>query len=278
MKNKIKHIIKSIFLLFKRKKIVPINIITDKEELLEGKVALIIGGDGGIGYAIAKKFISSNAKVIISGTNDIKLKKCAQELGKNANYIKLNLYNISEFKTFIDSAENLFGKLDILVNCSGRHINRKNLDFLSTTEEEYDNIMDLNLKGNYFLTQIFAKKLISKKVKGHILFISSQSALEPSWSPYRLSKKGIDGLIEGLAQQLVKYDIIVNGIGPGPTATYMQNYEFGDSIYTEGNPIKRYTMPEEIAEYSLLLCSDLGNTIIGQTIYMAGGRGIIEKR
>jgi len=100
--------------------------------------------------------------------------------------------------------------------------------------------------------------------------------LEPAWSPYRLSKWGIKGLISGLAQQLLPYGIIVNGIGPGPTATSMQPYNDGDSIYTNQNPINRYTMPDEIAVYAEMLVSDLGNTIIGDTIYMSGGRGIIE--
>ena len=79
-------------------------------------------------------------------------------------------------------------------------------------------------------------------------------------------------------KELLKYGIIVNAIAPGPTATNMQNYNQGDSIETNQNKIERYTMPEEISEFALLLVSDLGNTIIGDTIYMTGGRGIIDIR
>ena len=138
--------------------------------------------------------------------------------------------------------------------------------------------MDLNLKSTYFFIQEIAKYMISSKIKGHILIISSQSALEPAWSPYRLSKWGIKGITSGIAQKLLPYGIIVNAIGPGPTATSMQDYREGDNIYTTGNTIERYTMPDEIAEYAKLLVSELGNTIIGDTIYMSGGRGIIEIR
>lgn len=257
---------------------VPIYKTVEKNTLLYNKVSLIIGGDGGIGFEIAKKFINSGCKVIIGGTNENKLKKCINELKGDSKYIVIDLYNVKELNEKINNAVKIFGHIDILVNCSGRHIQRPNLDFLSTTEDEYNKIMDLNLKGNYFVSQYFAKYLINAKINGHILFISSQSALEPSWSPYRLSKRGIEGITEGLGQQLLKYNIIVNGIGPGPTATQMQNYNEGSTIYTDDNPIKRYTMPEEVAEYALMLCSNLGNTIVGQTIYMSGGRGIIEKR
>lgn len=77
---------------------------------------------------------------------------------------------------------------------------------------------------------------------------------------------------------MLNYGITVNGIGPGPTATSMQPYKKGNSIYTNQNPIRRYTMPEEIAEYAVLLTSSLGDTIIGDTLYMSGGRGITEVR
>lgn len=75
--------------------------------------------------------------------------------------------------------------------------------------------MNVNLKGTYFLCQSIAKYMIHRKINGHILIISSQSALEPSWSPYRLSKRGIEGIIEGMAQRLIEHQIVVNGLGPG---------------------------------------------------------------
>ena len=108
--------------------------------------------------------------------------------------------------------------------------------------------------------------------------ISSQSALEPSWSPYRISKNCTANITKGLAQELIEYGITVNGIGPGPTATKMQGFSEKDTLYTEQNPIKRYTTPEEIAEFSIMLVSNFGKTVVGDTIYMSGGRGLIDLR
>lgn len=257
---------------------IPILKVIDDKKILDGKVALITGGSGGIGFAIAKEYLEAGCKVIISGTNEEKLKKCCNELGDNSAYLILNLFNISEIETKVNDAVKIFGKIDILVNSAGIHTVRQGLDFLNITEKEYDDVMNLNLKGTYFVTQKVAQYMISNKIQGHILIISSQSALEPSWSPYRLSKYGIKGITSGMAQRLLEHGIIVNAIGPGPTATSMQPYKDGGSIFTELNPIERYTMPSEVAAYAKLLVSDLGNTIIGDTLYMSGGRGIIEIR
>jgi NAD(P)-dependent dehydrogenase (short-subunit alcohol dehydrogenase family) len=102
-------------------------------------------------------------------------------------------------------------------------VDRPGLDFLNTIIEEYDSIMGINLKGTYFMWQTVDEYMAANQIHGHMLIISSQSALEPSWSPYRLSKLGIDGITRGMAQRLLEHGIIVNVIGPGPTATTMNN-------------------------------------------------------
>jgi|WetSurMetagenome_2_1015567.scaffolds.fasta_scaffold93449_2 NAD(P)-dependent dehydrogenase (short-subunit alcohol dehydrogenase family) len=275
--KKSKRIVQGLILTFKSKKYIPI-VKTVDHELLMGKVALITGGSGGIGFAIAKKFIDCGCKVIIAGTNEEKLRNKCDELGKFSFPIVLKVQNIHEFSDKVESASKFFGSIDIFVCSHGIHTKRQGFDFLNVTEEEYDDVMNINLKGTYFLCQSIARYMIRNKVKGHILIISSQSALEPSWSPYRLSKRGIAAITEGIAQELLQKGIIVNALGPGPTATTMQDKLIHGSIYTADNPIGRYTMPEEIAEYAKMLVSDLGATIVGQTIYMSGGRGIIDKR
>lgn len=276
MKRKTKSMIKSFVLLFKRKKIVPVNSIVDSNLLLKDKVAFITGGNGGIGSAIAEKFVSSGCKVVISGTNEKKLINCCKKIGGDCTYVVMDISDTATFNNKITEVIGKYGRIDILVNSAGIHTVRPDLDFTNITEKEYDDVLNVNLKGSYFISQYIAKHMIKEKIKGHILFISSQCALEPAWSPYRISKWGINGLTSGLAQSLLKYGIIVNGIAPGLTATSMQPYIDGDSIFTDQNPIGRYIMPDEIAEYALLLVSELGNTIVGDTIYMTGGRGIIE--
>lgn len=257
----------------KKKRLVPILKPTDDSLLLSGKVAWVIGGTGGIGRAIIKEFLSAGCKVIVSGTSQDRLLKMKEEY--NIEILRFTLRG-ADFTEAVRLAVNAYGKIDIFVNASGVHIERRDLDFLNISSTEYDEVMEVNLKANYFLCQSIAKYFIANKIKGHILLFSSHRALEPAWSPYKLSKIGTEGLIRGLAQKLIDFGIIVNGIGPGPTATPMLGYKEGDTIYSEDVPLKRMSMPEEIAIYAKLLCSDLGDTIVGQTIYMSGGAGLIQ--
>ena len=270
--KKIKYIVDS----FKRKYLIPIYKISNND-LLHDKVALVVGGSGGIGFAIAKKFIANGCKVIIAGTNPNKLEELKSKIN-DCNTLVVNLLDIKNIDSVINNAFAVYGRIDILVMSSGIHTVRPNFNFLNVSEDEYDAVMDVNIKGTFFTCQTVAKKMIDCKINGHILIISSQSALEPSWSPYRLSKRALSGMIQGLGQALLPYNIIVNAIGPGPTATSMQICYENNNIETNDNPIGRFTMPEEIAEYALLMASQLGDTIVGDTLYMSGGRGIIEIR
>lgn len=275
----IKHAIKSFVAALKTKNIVPIEHQVDERNILQGHVALIIGGSGGIGYAIVKSFLESGCKVIITGTNANKLKYCVKELGeRNVQYMVLDLNEVCTLPEKIDSIGKMYGKIDILVNSAGIHSTRAMTDFFNTTEEDFNNILDINLKGTYFVSQAIAKYMVNNKIKGHILNISSSTGAEPAWSPYRLSKLGVEGFTRGLAQTLTPYGITVNAIAPGSTATNLLNYSNGDSIYTADNAVGRYIMPDEVASYAKILVSDLGNMVVGSTLYVSGGRGTYDIR
>lgn len=276
--KKTKFIMKNFISVFKARQIISVSHPTNLSQILEGKVALITGGSGGIGFAIAKSFVESGCKVIISGTNKEKLEGCCSKLGKNSKYIVLNLLNTKEINEKVNEASKIFGKIDILVNSAGIHSTKMINDFLEVSEEEYDSIMGINLKGTFFICQAIGNYMIENKIKGHILNISSSVALEPAWTPYRLSKWGMKGFTLGLADKLLQYGIIVNAIAPGSTATNMLGFKEGNSIFTEDNRVGRYVMPDEIATYAKLMVSDLGNMIVGDTLYIAGGRGIIDVR
>lgn len=273
----IKSVLITIVSIFKWKRIVPIIAVRDANKLLDGKVALITGASGGIGLAIASKLLESGCKVVLSGTNEEKLRLKASEIGVES-FLTIDINEIHLFDSKVNEASKFYGKIDIYINCHGIHTKRNGFDFLNVTEEEYKSVMDINLKGTYFMCQKVALYMIKNKIKGHILIVSSQSALEPSWSPYRLSKLGISGITAGIAKKMLPYGIVVNAIGPGPTATSMQDECIRGSIYTSDNPIQRYTLPDEVAEYAKLLVSHLGDTIVGETLYMSGGRGTIDMR
>lgn len=274
--KKLKRIITGTVVALKSKNYVPIQ-HTVKGDLLKDKVALITGGSGGIGFAIAKEFLESGCKVIIAGTNEKKLSSKLEELGGGKSVI-LNLSSIKGIEESVGEAITIYGHIDILVNSAGIHSTKVFENFMEVEEKDYDSIMDINLKGTYFVTQKVAKHMVANRIHGHILNISSSTALEPAWSPYRLSKWGIKGMTLGLAQQLQPYGIIVNAIAPGSTATKLLGFKEGDSIYSADNGNHRLTLPSEIAEYAKLMVSGLGDMIVGDTLYISGGRGTIDRR
>lgn len=166
-------------------------------------------------------------------------------------------------------------RVDILVNSAGLVAHA---DFAHMTEEEYDGIMDVNAKGTYFMSQAVSQLMIEKKTKGHILNVTSSSALRPAWTPYQMSKWAVRGLTLGLADLLLPYGIIVNAIAPGPVATPMLGKTEGDSIENPEGPCGRFAMPSEIASLAVFMVSDLGNLIVGDTYYMTGGSGTISMK
>ena len=275
--KKIKRIAKTAVSVLKTKRMIPIERPVDREMLLKDKVALITGGSGGIGFAIAKSFLESGCKVIIVGTNEDKCKKSCEKLG-GGRYIVFDLKETSKIQELINTAVLIYGKIDVLVNSAGIHSTKSLHGYFDVNEEEFDSILTVNLKATYFVTQLTVKYMVENKIKGHVLNISSSVANEPAWSPYRLSKWGIKGLTLGVAQQMLPYGITVNAIAPGSTATSLLGVSEGDSIYTEDNEVGRYAMPDEIATYAKLLVSDAGNMIVGDTIYISGGRGVVSIR
>lgn len=277
--------IKNIINLLRTEKQVPIPQPVNVQKLLEGKVALITGGSGGIGFAIAEAFLKSGAKVIIAGTKEEKLKNCCEKLRNSIEktggteiylqYIVLNVLDVKSMPDKVRVAAALFpeNKIDILVNSAG--LNGK-LNFEHMIEAEYDAIMDVNAKGTYFMSQAVSQFMIKKNIKGHILNVASSSALRPASTPYCMSKWAIKGLTVGLADVLLPHGIVVNAIAPGPVATPMLGKNEGDSIDYPGIVSGRYAMPSEIANLAVFMASDMGDMIVGDTFFITGGSGIIS--
>lgn len=276
MKKRIKKVLMILVSILKWEKKIPIVSIKEPGKLLDGKVALITGGSGGIGMAIAKSLLECGCKVIIAGTNEQKLKKSIEILQNDAKYVILNMNDISSFRDKINSVVSIFGHIEFFVNSVGVH--SENFDFWNMTECEYDRVMDINLKGVYFFAQSAAKYLRDNNLKGKLLFVSSSRGSEPAWSPYGVSKWGLNGMVKGLAKELFHYGINVNAIAPGSTATNLLGYKKGDSIYSDDNSECRMIMPEEVGNLTNLLLSDAGNMINGEIIHISSGRGIYDIR
>lgn len=257
----------------KRKEQVPIMKVATSEDLLENHVALITGGNSGIGFSIAKKFVESGCAVIIAGRSESKLQSCVKILGEKAKYITLDVSDVNDIREKIPVARKLFsGEIDILVNCAGVGVKHS---FWDIDEKEYDNIMNTNTRGMFFASQIVSEYMVNNHIHGHILNISSSSGARPAWTPYEMSKWAVNGFTKGLADTLIPYGIVVNAIAPGPTVTPMINKDEKDNLYSERSLAKRFIMPEEIANLAVFLVSDAGNMIVGDTVYCSGGSGVI---
>ena len=160
-------------------------------KILNGKSAFITGGSSGIGYAIANSFLKNGANVVISGRNIEKLRDAKQELVKECqcnekmvDILELDISSVSKMKSKL--LEFLEGKrIDIFVNNAG--INAGQL-FPNTSEEDFDSVVETNLKGMYFISQEIVKYMVNNKIEGHILNITSSSSLRPGVSPYIISK------------------------------------------------------------------------------------------
>lgn len=163
-------------------------------------------------------------------------------------------------------------KIDILVNNAGV-INKT--FFGNTLESDFDMVIDTDLKGPYFLSELFAEYMKENKIQGNILNVSSSSSIRPANNSYGLAKWGIRGMTLGLAKHLSTDGIVVNAIAPGPTATSMLMGNDEQSISRPASPSGRYTTPEEVANLSVVLVSDLGRMINGDTVYVTGGCGLL---
>lgn len=206
-----------------------------------------------------------------------KIEECVIKLGENAKGIVLDVTDVKNMSSKIEEASKLYkeNRIDILVNSAGIGVKT---NFYEMSEQEYNQIMDVNVKGTFFMTQNVAKYMEKNNIAGHILNLSSSSALRPAWTPYEMSKWCIKWFTLGAADILSKSNIIVNAIAPGPTVTPMLNKKEGDNISINSNSIKRMAMPNEIASMAVYTCSDMGEMIVGDTFYITGGAGNIINR
>lgn len=248
--------------------------------LLKDKVVLITGGSSGIGKAIAQSMLAAGANIIITGRDENRLQNSLTDIlnsprikelkKKTIETLVLDNNDITIFNEKINLLIRKFGRIDILVNNAGI----MGGDISNCNSDEFQSIIDTNLRGTFFLSKIVAAKMIEYKIHGNILNISSSSSIRPASSAYALSKWGIRGLTLGLAKSLSPHGIVVNAIAPGPTATSMLNMETESNLYFP-NPLGRYIKAEEIGEMAVILTSNLGRSIIGDTIFMTGGSGLL---
>lgn len=243
---------------------------------IEGKIALVTGSTGGLGFAFARGLAQHGARVILNGRNPDKLQSRLEEL-KNEGYSASGyLFDVSkaeEVNAAVQMMEKDVGPVDILVNNAGITV-RTVLDEFE--DVDWENIMGVNLTGAYLVAKALVPSMIKRK-SGKIINIGSvQSELgRPGIAPYAASKGGLKMLTKGMAVDWAKHNIQANGIGPGYFKTDMtralhENPET-DAWLRGRTPSERWGEADELLGALLFLASDASSYVNGQMIYVDGG-------
>lgn len=229
---------------------------------LKGKKILITGGNGGLGKAMAKKFIAEGAEVIITGRNEEKTKAAAAEVG--CQYIIADLQNVDCLETLIgDSVKKLNG-LNVLVNNAGVSLHEWEIEKVNF--KGWNQQFDTNLRAPYFLTKYFLEYLTNNDIKGSVLFVSSERSQTVDIIPYGLTKAAMNSLVQGLAKKYINKGIRVNAVAPGVTASDMTGFKTDSNLYCPYNQTGRVYIPEEVAQIAAFLISDCSNCLSGQIL------------
>jgi NAD(P)-dependent dehydrogenase (short-subunit alcohol dehydrogenase family) len=250
---------------------------------LKGKIAVITGGGRGIGQAIAFAFAKAGAKVVVTSRKAQDLEATANEIkafGGDAFPLPAHLGKIDEIKRMVGTVVEKFGRIDILVNNAGASPAMGSV--LECDERLWDKLMDINLKGAYFVNQAVANIMV-KQGGGKIINIASVDGHnpEPGLSIYSISKAGMRMLTKAFASELLRYNIQVNTISPGPISTKMMNSHWDLLPPEEAQKVKeavekalpsgRIGNPDEIAGAALYLASDASSYTTGSEILIDGG-------
>jgi glucose 1-dehydrogenase len=245
---------------------------------LKGRVAVVTGSSSGIGQGIARRLAEEGVNVVINfaghreGAEDTL--RMVEAAGAKGVIVQADVSKLEEGRHLIEQGWSSFGLVDLLVNNAGME---KKADFTDVTEEDYDRVLDVNLKGTFFLTQAFVRKLRDAKKPGRVINISSvhEDMAFPGFSPYCVSKGGMRMLMRNLAVELGPLGFTVNNIAPGAIATPINKSLLEDkpklNALLANIPSGRLGTPQDVASLVAFLASDEASYVNGATLLVDGG-------
>jgi NAD(P)-dependent dehydrogenase (short-subunit alcohol dehydrogenase family) len=245
---------------------------------LTGKGALVIGGGGGIGSAIAHAFADFGARVAIADLSPDTAQAVANSCQRNsagiAVFRAIDVTNPDQVNQVVSEIEAELGKIDILVNSAGINIRKDVIDY---TPEEWFWIINTNLSGVFFVTQAVARGMLARGY-GRVISIGSVSSLmgHPQHAPYAATKGGVAIMTKAMATEWATKGVTINAIGPAYTVTGLITELMNNPVkyreILETIPMGRLGRPEDIVGAAVYLASDAASFVTGQTIYVDGGR------
>jgi glucose 1-dehydrogenase len=245
---------------------------------LKGKVAVVTGGNSGIGKAIVLALAADGANIVIDYIADEQatedLEQQVRDLGDQVIGVEADVSKVEDLEKLIARAVEAFGRLDIMVNNAGIETRTSVLD---TTEEQYAKVLDINLKSAFFGTQLAARQMIAQGGGGRIINMTSvhEDWPMPGNTAYCLSKGGMRMLTRTAGVELAPHDILVVGVGPGAVDTPINKATVADPAQLrkldDAIPIGRLAQPEEIASIVAFLAGGGASYLTATTIFADGG-------
>ncbi len=245
---------------------------------LNGKVVLVTGGSGGLGEAICVRLAEEGAKIAINYHSHPEAAKKTQEkvkeTGSEGYLVKADLGQVDQINKMVQDSIDHFGKIDVLVNNAGLE---KRADFWDVTEEDYDLVLDVNLKAVFFATQAVVKHFRATRNQGRIINISSvhEELPFPHFASYCASKGGVKMITRDLAVELGPLGITINNVAPGAIATPINANLLNDpeelKKVTQNIPLRRMGQPEDVSGMVAFLASEDAKYVTGSTFYVDGG-------
>ena len=246
------------------------------QQVLQGKVAIVTGGTRGIGFGLATSLARAGADLTVVSRNREQAQQpleALRSLGGRVLYVEADVTKANDLQRMVEETIKEYGKIDILVNNAGTTMTKP---VLETTEEDWDRVIDTNLKSVFFACREVGKIMVSQK-QGKIINIASISAksASPLIAPYCASKAGVVQLTKALALEWARYHINVNAIGPGYVKTDMnkdilENEKLYQSIINR-IPFRSLAKEDDLAGALIYLASEASNYVTGHTIFVDGG-------